>query len=465
VNPNRRSFLYGLGATLGTVAFNAFLRGEQAREGASPVAVKPPHHRGRAKACIFLYMEGGPSHIDTFDPKPKLADLHMKEFVRNDKLASVMANGKRYFIQSPFKFHQAGKAGIWMNERFIHLAEVADELCIYRGCVGESIDHPTANFHMMTGNRLGGDPGVGAWISYGLGTINQNLPGFVVLPEVHFPQGGTANWSNGFLPAHFQGSPLRAKGSPILDLHPPAGVAATAQRKNLDLLAAVEKEHLQDHPENAALAARLHTYELAFRMQAHVPEIIDLGREAKATLAMYGIGEPDTDGFGRRCLLARRLVEKGVRFVQVYAGGWDSHDYIEKSHGARIQSVDKPIAALIADLKRLGLLDETLIVCCGEFGRSPDNGIRDGGQRVGRDHNAKAMTVWFAGGGTKAGHVIGTTDDIGDQAVDVVHPIRDLHITILHLLGLDDNKLTYFHAGRFKQLSQVGGSIIKELVG
>src|SRR5262249_52091602 len=223
-----------------------------------------------------------------------------------------------------FKFRQAGKSGIWMNERFAHLAEVADELCIYRGCVGESIDHPTANFHMMTGNRLGGDPGIGAWVSYGLGTVNQNLPGFVVLPEVHFPQGGTANWSNGFLPAYFQGSPLRAKGSPILDLNPPAGVAATAQRKNLDLLAEVEKEHQQEHPENAALAARLHTYELAFRMQTHVPEIIDLGREDKATLAMYGIGEPNTDGFGRRCLLARRLVEKGVRFVQVYAGGWDS---------------------------------------------------------------------------------------------------------------------------------------------
>jgi uncharacterized protein (DUF1501 family) len=199
-------------------------------------------------------------------------------------------------------------------------------------------------------------------------------------------------------------------------------------------------------------------------MQATVPEIIDMGREDKATQSMYGIGEPDTDAFGRRCLLARRLVEKGVRFVQVYAGGWDSHDYIEKSHGARIQSVDKPIAALVKDLKRLGLLEQTLIICCGEFGRSPDNGIREGGQRVGRDHNAKAMTVWFAGGGVKAGHVVGATDDIGDQAVEVVHPIRDLHVTMLHLLGLDDNKLTYFHAGRFKQLSQVGGSVIKELL-
>jgi hypothetical protein len=464
MNPTRRSFLHGLGATLGTVAFNALLRGDEPRQAFSPVAAKPPHHHARATACILLYMEGGPSHIDTFDPKPKLAELHLKEFARNDKLSSAMANGKRYFIQSPFQFRQTGKSGIWMNERFAHLAEVADELCIYRGCVGESVDHPTANFHMTTGNRLGGDPAIGAWASYGLGTINQNLPSFVVLPEVHFPQGGTANWSNGFLPAYLQGTPLRAKGSPILDLNPPAGVRASAQRKNLDLLAELEKHHQQSHPENQALAARLHSYELAFRMQAQVPDIIDINREDKSTQAMYGIGEPDTDGFGRRCLLARRLIEKGVRFVQVYAGGWDSHDYIEKSHGARIQSVDKPMAALIKDLKRLGLLEQTLIVCCGEFGRSPDNGIREGGQRVGRDHNAKAMTIWLAGGGTRAGHVVGATDDIGDQAVEIVHPIRDLHVSLLHLLGLDDNRLTYFHAGRFKQLSQVGGSVIKELL-
>jgi len=464
MNPNRRAFLYGLGSTLGTVALNALLRAEEPKGAASPLAPRPPHHRARATACIFLYMEGGPSHIDTFDPKPRLADLHMREFARNDRLASAMANGRRYFIQSPFKFRRAGRSGIWMNERYVHLAEVADDLCIYRGCVGESIDHPTANFHMTSGNRLSGDPGVGAWVSHGLGTLNQNLPSFVVLPEVHFPQGGAANWSNGFLPAYFQGTPLRASGSPILDLNPPAGITSATQRRNLNLLAELERNHQEEHLENQALAARLHTYELAFRMQAQIPEIIDIGREDQATQTMYGIGQPDTDGFARRCLLARRLVEQGVRFVQVYAGGWDSHDYLERSHGARIQSVDKPIAALIKDLKRRGLLEETLIVCCGEFGRSPDNGIRDGGQRVGRDHNAKAMTVWFAGGGVKAGHVVGATDDIGDQAVEVVHPIRDLHVTILHLLGLDDNRLTYFHAGRFKQLSQVGGSVINELL-
>jgi hypothetical protein len=351
-----------------------------------------------------------------------------------------------------------------MNDRFRHLAGVADELCVYRGCVAESIDHPTANFHMTTGNPRGGDPAIGAWVSYGLGTLNQNLPSYVVLPEVHYPQGGTANWSNGFLPAYFQGTPLRARGSPILDLAPPAGVTADAQRRNLDLLAGLEQQHQQEHPENSALASRLHSYELAFRMQAQIPQLIDIDREDRATQAMYGIGEPDTDGFGRRCLLARRLVENGVRFVQVYAGGWDSHDYLERSHGARIQGVDRPMAGLIQDLKRRGLLEQTLVICGGEFGRSPDNGLRQGGQRVGRDHNARAMSIWLAGGGVKAGHVVGATDDIGDHAVEVVHPIRDLHVTLLHLLGLDDNKLTYFHAGRFKQLSQVGGSVIKELL-
>jgi hypothetical protein len=456
--------VYGLGATLGTVAFNALLRAAQGDEHEFPLAAKAPHHAAKAKACIFLYMEGGPSHIDTFDPKPKLAELHLTEFARNDKLASAMSNGKRYFIKSPFQFRQAGQSGIWLNEHYVHLARLADELCIYRGCVGESIDHPAANFQMTTGNRVAGDPAIGSWVTYGLGTLNQNLPSFVVLPEVHFPQGGTANWSNGFLPAHFQGTSLRAKGSPILDLNPPAGVTTNSQRKNLDLLARLEGMHQENHPENRALAARLHTYELAFRMQAQIPDIIDIGRETKAMHSMYGIGEPDTDGFARRCLLARKLVESGVRFVQVYAGGWDSHDYIEKSHGARIKSVDKPIAALVRDLKERGLLEQTLIVCCGEFGRSPDNGMRDGGQRVGRDHNARAMTVWFAGGGIRAGQVVGATDEIGDRAVEVVHPIRDLHATFLHLLGLDDNKLTYFHAGRFKQLSQVGASVIKELI-
>jgi hypothetical protein len=372
--------------------------------------------------------------------------------------------GQGYYVKSPFKFRRAGDSGLEMCEHFAQLAAVADELCVYKGCIAESIDHPTAMYHINTGNRFGGDPAVGSWVNYGLGTLNADLPGFVVLPEVTNPQGGTANWSNGFLPAHYQGTPLRATGSPVLDLAPPAYVSRDEQRANLDLLAALNRDHHGRHPRHEELAARMESYELAFRMQSVVPDLIDFGNETAETLDLYGVGTEPTDAFGRRCLLARRLVERGVRFVQVYAEGWDSHDYLERSHSRRIQATDKPIAGLIADLKRRGMLDETLVVWGGEFGRSPDNGIRQGGIAYGRDHNAKAMALWLAGGGSKAGTVVGATDEIGAQAVECVHPIRDLHVTILRLLGLDDNKLTYFHAGRFKQLSQIGGNVIPELL-
>jgi hypothetical protein len=462
---NRRECLFGLGATLGTVALNALLRREAlAATSAGPLSPKPAHHAAKAKSCIFLFMEGGPSHIDTFDPKPKLDDLHMQEFNRADKFASAMASGKRYFVKSPYKFRQVGKSGHWMCEHFEHLASVADELCMYRGCQAESIDHPTACYHMNTGNRFGGDPSMGAWVTYGLGSPNENLPAFVVLPEGAFPQGGAANWSNGFLPAYYQGTPLRSHGSPILDLNPPKGVTADEQRANLDLLAGLNRADADRHPHHADLAARIEAYELAFRMQTEVPGVLDLTREDAKTLERYGIGKPETDSFGRRCLLARKLVQSGVRFVQLFEGGWDSHDYIERAHKGRIRAVDQPIAALIADLKQLGLLDSTLVGWAGEFGRSADNGVRGGGEVIGRDHNAKAMTVWFAGGGVRAGETIGATDELGAKAVEVVNPIRNLHTTVLHLLGLDDNKLTYFHEGRYKQLSQVGGSVIKEIV-
>jgi hypothetical protein len=462
--PDRRQFLYGMGASLGAVAFNALLKADEPRS-AGPLSPKPQDLHAKVKACIWLSMAGGPSHLDTFDPKPKLDELHLTEFQRKDKFASAMASGKRYYVKSPFRFRQVGESGISMCEHFVELANVADDLCVYKGCVAESIDHPTANYHINTGNRFGGDPAVGAWVSYGLGTLNDDLPSFVVLPEVTYPQGGSANWSNGFLPAHYQGTTLRATGSPLLDLTPPKHVTREDQRSNLDLLAALNQRHHLLHPQHDVLAARMESYELAFRMQSVVPDLIDLDSETQASLDAYGVGVEPTDAFGRRCLLARRLVERGVRFVQVYAEGWDSHDYLERSHGRRIQATDRPIAALIADLKQRGLLDETLVVWGGEFGRSPDNGIRAGGIAYGRDHNAKAMALWMAGGGVRAGHVVGATDEIGERAVECVHPIRDLHVTILRLLGLDDNKLTYFHGGRFKQLSQIGGSVIPELTG
>ncbi|WP_009962053.1 DUF1501 domain-containing protein [Verrucomicrobium spinosum] len=459
--PTRREFVYSLGASIGSVALTQALAAESSS--APPLAPKAAHLPARARRCIFLMMEGGPSHIDTFDPKPELKRLHLKEFVRNDVQQSAMSGGKRYYVQSPFGFARYGESGADMCDQWEHLRHHADDLCFYRGCQVDSVNHPTAMYQMNTGNRFGGDPGIGGWVTYGLGSVNQDLPGFIVLPEVSYPQGGAANWSNGYLPANFQGTPLRARGSPILDLQPAPGITAEHQRANLDLLEALNQRHQAEHPWHDELAARMENYELAFRMQIQVPGVLDISKENAQTQEMYGIGSVPTDAFGRKCLLARKLVEQGVRFVQVYAGTWDSHDYIERAHGNLIRAVDRPIAGLLADLKQRGLLEDTLVVWCGEFGRSPDNGVR-GGTSYGRDHNPKAMTVWMAGGGVRAGHTIGATDETGAQAVDCVHHVRDLHVTLLRLLGLDDNKLTYFHAGRFKQLSQFGGSVIKELI-
>ncbi len=465
----RRDFLYGLSSSVGALAFSNLLGLDSAFAKSSmidpgPLAAKAPMLPAKAKACIFLMMEGGPSHIDTFDPKPKLEEMHMKKFVRQGENLSAMSSGNRYFVQSPFKTRKVGQSGADMCDQFVHLADVADDLCFYRGCQAESVNHPTAMYHINTGNQFGGEPAMGSWVTYGLGTLNQNLPAFIVLPELAYPQGGSGNWSNGYLPAHYQGTPLRSVGSPILDINPPPGVSRYHQRENLDLLHEFNQAHQQRHPAHDELAARMENYELAFRMQMEVPDIIDIEKEDEKTKELYGIGEEGTDAFGRKCLLARRLVEQGVRFVQIYSGGWDSHDYLSRAHGALIHSVDKPIAALLKDLKRRGMLDETLIVWCGEFGRSPDNGVRDGGVAYGRDHNPNAMAMWMAGGGVKAGHIIGATDEIGESAVEVVHPIQDLHVTLLRLLGLDDNKLTYFHGGRFKQLSQTGGNVITDLI-
>ena len=461
---NRRDFLYGLGTSLGSIALSSILASESsADEKQTPLAPRKGHLPAKAKNCIFLMMEGGPSHVDTFDPKPALDKLHLKAFTRSGKQKSAMESGKRYYVKSPFKFKKHGESGADMADNWRHLSAVADDLCFYRGCQVDSVNHPTAMYQMNCGNRFGGDPGIGAWVTYGLGTENQDLPGYIVLPDVSYPQGGAPNWSNGYLPAFYQGTPLRPKGSPILDLSPPEGITRERQRMNLDLLSKFNRQHADQHPQHQELAARLESYELAYRMQTEVPNAIDLSDESEKTLAMYGVGNDATDSFGRKCLLARKMVEKGVRFVQLFNGSWDSHDYIERAHGNLVRGVDQPIAALIQDLKARGLLDSTLIVWCGEFGRTPDNGVR-GGIAYGRDHNPNAMTIWMAGGGCKAGHTIGATDETGMTAVEDVHHVRDFHVTLLKLLGLDDNKLTYYHAGRFKQLSQFGGKVIDSLI-
>lgn len=457
----RRDFLYGLSASLGSVALTDMLRAED-QASVGPLSPKPPMVKPRAKACIMLFMEGGPSQADTFDPKPELDRLHKSE----SKLTAGLETGFKFFVGSPFKFKKAGQSGMDMCELWEHMAdpEVADELCNYRGLQAESLNHPEALFHMNTGSRLGGDPAVGAWATYGLGSENQNLPGYVVMTELALPQGGPGNWTNGFLPAYFQGTRIRNVGSPILDLESQPFKDRAHMRRMLDELSALNQDHLVRHQQDSDLAARMENYELAFRMQAEVPGVADIEGEPEHIHQMYGLDNKETEVFGRQCLMARRLVESGVRFVQIFSGGWDSHDYLERGHSSRIRSVDKPMAALIKDLKQRGMLDDTLVIWCGEFGRTPDNNKRGGVYSLGRGHNIDAMTMLLAGGGVKKGAVVGATDEIGAKAVECVHPIRDFHVTLLHLLGLDDNKLTYFHAGRYKQLSQFGGEIITELL-
>ena len=457
-NPmTRRQMLYGLGASLGSVAFSDLL----GKEAGGPLAPKPPMLPAKAKNIIMLFMEGGPGHMDTFDPKPTLTKLHKKE----SKIKKGQETGFKFYVGSPFGFKTVGSNGIEMCDQWKHLAdpEVADELCNYRGLQAESLNHPEALYHMNTGSRLGADPALGAWTTYGLGTLNQNLPGYVVMTELAFPQGGAGNWSNGFLPAYYQGTRLRTEGSPILDLNSQPWKTREHQRRALDELAALNSQCAAQHPEQRDLAARMETYELAYRMQMEVPEVLGIDDESDATKEMYGLNDKHTAVFGRQCLLARRMIEKGVRFVQIFSGGWDSHDYLERAHSERIRSVDKPMAGLIKDLKRRGMLKDTLVIWMGEFGRTPDNNKRGGVYSLGRGHNADAMTMLMAGGGVKPG-IVGSTDELGLKAAECAHPIRDLHVTLLHLLGLDDNKLTYLHGGRYKQLSQFGGQVIKDII-
>ncbi|MCB1227634.1 MAG: DUF1501 domain-containing protein, partial [Verrucomicrobiales bacterium] len=332
--PTRRDFLYGLGASLGSVALSDII----AKEAGGPLAPKQPMLPARAKNVIMLFMEGGPGHMDTFDPKPTLSQLHKKE----SKSTRGLETGFKFYVGSPFQFRKVGQNGIDMCDQWIHMADpaVADELCNFRGCTAESLNHPEALFHMNTGSRLGGDPGLGAWATYGLGTVNQNLPGYVVMTELALPQGGPGNWTNGYLPAYYQGTRLRPEGSPILDLPSQSFKDRAHQRRFLDELAFLNEQHTARHPEHADLAARMESYELAYRMQMEVPEVMGIDAEPEYIKTMYGLDQKETAPFGRQCLMARRLIEQGVRFVQIFSGGWDSHDYLENGHTARIKSVD-----------------------------------------------------------------------------------------------------------------------------
>ena len=394
--------------------------------------------------------------------------LHMKGFINaNDKI-SGMGNGSRFYVKSPYKFRTVGKTGVAMSEHFQHLADpaVADELCVFHGCQAESVSHPTALYHMNTGNRFGGDPAVGAWAGYGLGSLNQDLPGYVVMTELAAPQGGSGNWSNGFLPAHYQGTQLRSEGSPILDLVPPAWKNREHQRRNLDVLKKLNLAHLKEHPQHRDLAARMENYELAYRMQMEATDAFDVNREPKHIRELYGKGT-----HARQLLIARRLVERGVRFVQVFAdvaktpgGGvtdvpWDAHSDISVNHGMCARSVDQPTGALLDDLKQRGLLDDTLVIYGGEFGRTSDS---QGAK--GRDHNPNAFTTWMAGGGVNGGTQYGATDTFGYKSVEKRVSAHDLHATILKLMGFDHEKLTYRFNGRDFRLSDVAGAVIAALI-
>jgi len=462
----RRRFLYQSLTGVGGIALINLLNGSlQAAD--NPLAPKKPDHTPKAKSCIFLTMLGGVSQMDTFDPKPSLEKFDntvmdwSKE--KNTDQANLFAK-PRLFLKSAFPFKKYGECGMDVSSLFPNLATCVDDMAFVRSIQTENGNHPAAVFLMNTGVVIPGKPSMGSWVTYGLGTENQNLPAFVVLPDFRsLPFSGSQQWGPGFLPASYQGTVLRWKGDPILDLKPPADVTPEIQSSEMELLRSYNQEFLAKHFTNPDLQARMDSYELAYRMQAEVPGTLDIASEPEATREMYGMNDPVTESFGKRCLMARKMVEKGVRFVQLYtpSQSWDGHTEIVKNHTKNAAETDKPIAGLLKDLKRRGLLDSTLVVWMGEFGRTPDNPA-DLRAKAGRDHNTRAMTMWFAGGGSKPGALVGSTDELGFKAVDNIYRMRDVHATVLHLMGLNDMRLTYYSAGRNQRLTDTGGRVIKE---
>ena len=457
----RRELLWEMGGGFAGVALAGVLA-QDARADA-PLAPKRPHFAGKAKSVIFLMMNGGPSQVDTFDPKPALEKFAGSEIPKDKKF--INSGGRKVGFLAPAfrKFRPGGKSGLPVSDYFPKVREHADKLAVIRSCHTDSHAHGSALVMMNTGKTFIGRPSLGSWAVYGLGTANQNLPGYVVLMDKRGgPISGQTNWSSGFISAAYSGTLFRPSGDPILDLRGPA--SKEAQRAQLDLLAELNQQHTDARPGGRELAARAQSYELAFHMQAAAPDAVDFTKESAKTLEMYGVGAKVTDEFGRNCLIARRLVERGVRFVQLYSGGgyledtWDAHAGIESNHGKHAAEVDKPIAALLTDLEARGLLDSTLVVCGGEFGRMP---FSEGRNEPGRNHNPYGFSMWLAGGGAKGGIAYGATDELGFEAAeDKVH-VHDLHATILHLMGLDHEMLTYFHQGRNERLTDVYGTVVK----
>lgn len=423
-----------------------------------------PHFAPKAKRIIFLFMHGGPSQVDTFDYKPELKKRDNQPFPGNKPRVQFAQTGN--LLASPFEFRPGGKSGLLVSDLFPHVRERADDLCVIRSIHADNSAHGGALLQLHTGSDTFVRPSIGSWIGYGLGTENRNLPEFMTICPT-LGHGGVQNWSSAFLPAAHQGTPIGHAGIKASDARvrdvTNTDVSSKLQRMQLDMLREMNQSHRERTGPDAALEGRIESFELAYRMQSTMPELMDLGRESKETMELYGIGDGlKTDNFGRQCLLARRFAESGVRFIQcTHSYKWDQHEDLKKGHGRNALEVDKPIAALLTDLKRRGLLNDTLVWWGGEFGRTPTAQ----GNRDGRDHNPHAFSMWLAGGGVKAGTAVGATDDFGYYAVENKVHLHDLHATILHLMGLDHERLTYRHAGRDFRLTDVKGRVVKEVVG
>jgi hypothetical protein len=468
ITRNRREFLCEACCGFGSLAFAQMLMREDARAATlNPLAPKMPDmpEKAKAKSVIFLFMAGGPSHIETFDPKPLLNQLS------GQKRPSEFGEAKYQFISSDARllgtkrtFRRYGKSGIEVSDLLPRIGECIDDIAVIRSCHGDMVVHSAAQYQLFTGRIVPGFPSMGSWVIYGLGSESESLPAYVVMPD---PKGaleaGQPMYTNGFLPAVYQPTMFRPGGKPVLNLDLPLDTTVEDRRKTLGLIRDLNQAAM--HPGDTEFSARLNAYDLAFKMQTEAPPIFDLSNEPASTLEMYGVGKEPTNDYGRRCLLARRLVEKGVRFTCVVSGGgpgnmqWDAHDDIEENHVRMAAQTDQPIAALLKDLKRRGLLDSTLVIWGGEFGRSPES---QGSK--GRDHHNLGFSMWLAGGGIKGGQVVGATDAIGLHAVENPHHLRDIHTTILNQLGLHQDALSYLHQGRKERLTEIHGNVIDQIV-
>jgi hypothetical protein len=473
--PSRRDLLsWTTGGLTGAAFLHLLARDGMVRAGVTPgeAGASVPHHAPKARRVIHVCLCGGLSHLDSFDYKPELPRWHGKPLPGTEKPETFFGQIGR-LRQADFAFRQRGKSGLWISELFPHLAGCADELTVIRSMLADSANHTPATFQENTGFRLNGFPTLGAWLSYGLGCATDELPAYVVLPDPRgLPAGGTINWSNGFLPARHQGVALRSKGPALDDLFPAKPIPAETEQASRDLLAALNRKHQEQHGDSDPLAARMRSYELAARMQLAVPRVTDLSGETQAAKDAYGIEGAETGDFGRMCLLARRLLEQGVRFVQLFSGGsfgsprinWDGHENVKENHTQEAKRIDQPVAALLRDLRQRGLLDDTLVLFTTEFGRTPFAQSAADQVGSGRDHNMYGFSVWLAGAGLKHGVAYGATDEFGWKSVENVVPWHDFHATVLHLLGIDHEKLSYYHNGIQRRLTNVHGRVVNAIL-